>query len=327
VPQRSILLIDNNVSFTGRLEAFLAENSYRVVVATTEQEAVSILETLHPEAILLSAMLNRKCSLTLLKQMRGFEHLRYTPILVLADDGECGGAVKALGHGATDYLLKPTNVEVLLAKLKSNRQSQDLFVKLRRQNRILARLAAFDELTQLYNRRSFFEGLKMELRTATNDNAPLSLVLLDLDYFKTVNDTHGHLAGDKILFQVARRLEHVTRQSDLLARYGGEEFCAVLPRVQLDAAATAAERLRRSIADMDFELQNSTNVKLTASIGLAWMPSGFPCSAQLLLQIADEALYEAKANGRDRIVISDVAEWAQRTPNRAQRHAVTPTGF
>jgi diguanylate cyclase (GGDEF)-like protein len=199
-----------------------------------------------------------------------------------------------------------------------------MFVKLRRQNRILARLAAFDELTQLYNRRSLFEALKMELRASANDNTPLALLVLDLDHFKQVNDTHGHLAGDNILYQVARRLEQVTRQADLIARYGGEEFCAVLPRLQLDTAAVAAERLRRSIADSEFQLEANTAVKVTVSIGLAWIAGGIHCTPQALIQAADEALYQAKAAGRNRISVIDAADCPNPSGQPISRRAVTP---
>jgi diguanylate cyclase (GGDEF)-like protein/PAS domain S-box-containing protein len=160
--------------------------------------------------------------------------------------------------------------------------------------------AVHDQLTGLYNRRVLQERLTAEGARATRYNHPLAVFMLDVDHFKRINDTHGHLVGDLVLQTLASTLETSTRKTDVLARYGGEEFVVVLPETSLETAQLLAERLREAIADRAVMLEHGERIDVTASIGIACFPT-HSRTPQDLLTIADRALYQAKQNGRNRV--------------------------
>jgi diguanylate cyclase (GGDEF)-like protein len=165
-------------------------------------------------------------------------------------------------------------------------------------------LAMTDPLTGLLNRRAFVEAMSREISRAARHNHLLSVMLLDVDHFKKVNDTRGHEAGDIVLRGVAEVLQRIARKSDLVARWGGEEFVAGLPHAAEAGARVAAERLRRAIADSSFTLPEGPPLRITASIGVAHALSGEPL--EVIVARADQAMYLAKSRGRNRVETSDV---------------------
>ncbi len=171
--------------------------------------------------------------------------------------------------------------------------------KVREQNAVLERLATRDPLTSCFNRRSFFEQFDSLWNTAQRYNQPLSAIMVDVDHFKSVNDTHGHSIGDQVLQQVAKTLEQTARDSDIVARYGGEEFAILLPNTDILEGAVCAERFRKALAAMKFP-----NLSITASLGVSAL-SQHPNTPQELLDQADKCLYVAKRNGRNQVVRLD----------------------
>ena len=169
----------------------------------------------------------------------------------------------------------------------------------RADNHRLEALAQTDPLTQLVNRRALTARLVAEMERVRRYNAPLALLLLDLDHFKRVNDTHGHLAGDDVLFAVATVLQRAVRSVDTVARYGGEEFVIILPETGRQGALSFAERLREKLAAHPFTIAHGEEISLTASIGVATYPSPGMESVEDLLRSADSALYRAKGRGRN----------------------------
>jgi two-component system, cell cycle response regulator len=163
-----------------------------------------------------------------------------------------------------------------------------------------------DPLTRAYNKRYFNERLESEYRFAERHGAPLSLLLLDLDHFKEVNDTHGHLAGDHVLSVVARRIQESVRNEDVFARYGGEEFAIISRAIPLAGAKLFGERLRRVIAELQLEFEG-TPIPVTMSVGISALPEAAADSALALLASADRALYWAKAKGRNCVALFDEA--------------------
>jgi diguanylate cyclase (GGDEF)-like protein len=164
----------------------------------------------------------------------------------------------------------------------------------------LQRLAALDPLTGLYNRRFGLERLKEEYGRARRSTSPLAVIMFDIDHFKAVNDTYGHLAGDRVLVRVARVARGVVRQGDVLLRYGGEEFAAILPGASLRDAAMVAERMRRIVGEALIK-EGEAVLRVTISLGVVSCPELDVASQEDLLRTADELLYKAKANGRDRV--------------------------
>jgi two-component system cell cycle response regulator len=171
----------------------------------------------------------------------------------------------------------------------------------RADNARLEVLAHTDPLTQVLNRRALTVRLASELERARRYDAALSLLMVDLDHFKTVNDEHGHLVGDDVLREFAGVLQHAIRSVDVVARYGGEEFVVGLPETALAGAVVFAERLRERIAETPFAITHGNPLALTASIGVAFFPSADVNTVEDLFARADEALYRAKADGRNRV--------------------------
>jgi diguanylate cyclase (GGDEF)-like protein len=178
--------------------------------------------------------------------------------------------------------------------------------ELKEKNAQLKELSGTDDLTKLYNRRRFMEQFTSEFFRAQRYNHPLAFVILDIDYFKSVNDKHGHLAGDAALVEIAAVMRRNMRKSDILARYGGEEFTLLLPETGLKGAHPYAERMRHQVESASFLVTPGKDpLKLTVSGGVACFPDLKVASVDELLRKADEALYRAKNSGRNRIEIAE----------------------
>jgi diguanylate cyclase (GGDEF)-like protein len=163
-------------------------------------------------------------------------------------------------------------------------------------------MAIYDTLTNLHNRRHFEERLGAETQKSFLSNSPLSLIMVDIDYFKKVNDTFGHDAGDKVLCKIASLLKNSVRKDDTVARYGGEEFVLILPGAKLEVAAIISERIRRLVETTLFDIGQS-QINLTISIGISNLPAHRARSKEELIKMADQALYHAKRGGRNRVCI------------------------
>jgi diguanylate cyclase (GGDEF)-like protein len=193
------------------------------------------------------------------------------------------------------------------------RENLELAVK----NSMLAEVSARDSLTGLYNRWFVLEKIESEINRSLRHGSPMALLMLDIDHFKTVNDTYGHQAGDKVLAGVARVLGGRMRPTDITARYGGEEFVLLLPGTEAPGAAIVAERLRLRVAEAVHEIGNGSVLRVTVSAGRATLQAGSSATAELLLASADSALYEAKRGGRNKVVAGQ---------DPALRLAMRPTG-
>ncbi len=183
-----------------------------------------------------------------------------------------------------------------------------LLIEAKRSDEI-TRLATLDSLTEAYNRRTFMELAERELARARRYRQPLGLMFLDLDHFKKVNDTHGHLTGDTVLRQIKKVAESCLRQQDVFGRYGGEEFCVLLPDTDLAGTQILADRMRKDIENFVLRLDDGTQLRITASIGVSAVPAGVDnIELDNLIEYADLALYQAKKQGRNLVVAENMAE-------------------
>lgn len=306
----SVLAVDDDPALL-RLIAKTASNAgYHVVTAGDGQEALDLIRTDCPDLIITDWDMPRLDGLQLCRKLREQKLAQYVFVLLLTAKTCSEDMVAGLNAGADDFLSKPVEPTVLLARLKAGSRT----VAMERRLRNIARL---DPLTSLANRRTFHEGLCREWDRSLRYGRPLACVMVDLDFFKAVNDEHGHAAGDAVLQGVSRVLEDHRRSSDVLARYGGEEFCVLLTETDEDGAAVWAERAREAIVKASFSVAGQ-DLHITGSLGVAARLPDTP-TPEALVALSDEALGVAKQSGRNRVVcfssLADVGPTQPAGPN------------
>jgi diguanylate cyclase (GGDEF)-like protein len=235
-----------------------------------------------------------------LNLMKSRPDLQDTPVIMLTSRGDRDLKIKGLELGASDYITKPFDAEELVARVRVHLKIKNLQDNLKRTNELLLELSNTDHLTGLFNRRYLMEALGKEVQRNLRKAGDLSLIIMDIDYFKQVNDAYGHLQGDSVLKKVAQLMQKELRAYDTAARYGGDEFIAVLPDASLEEAVCVANRVRISLNANRFSGPLS-RLSLTVSIGVARFSSPGCTTVDSFIKLADDALYRAKLNGRNRV--------------------------
>ncbi len=299
-----ILLVEDNERVAKRVVAVLGK-SHEVEVEHDLPAALLRLGDRPCDLLIVSLNLAAADGLRLCSQVRSLERTRHLPIIVIVQPGEEARLLRALDMGVNDYLSRPVDRNELLARVRTQIKRKRHSDYLRDRLDESVELAVTDALTGLHNRRYMETHLAALAEQAGATGRPLSLVLVDIDNFKSINDTYGHEAGDRVLRQFAARFRRNTRSIDLACRIGGEEFVVVMPDSGLEPACQMAERLRECIAIEPFQPDGETTLTVTASVGVATLdqPQG---SLDALFKRADRALYVAKRGGRNRVV-SDAA--------------------
>ncbi|MFA7061812.1 MAG: diguanylate cyclase [Pedobacter sp.] len=235
-----------------------------------------------------------------LSMMKSRPELRDLPVIILTGMNDRDLKIKGLTQGAIDFITKPFDPEELLARVKVHLKIKHLQDDLKRSNELLLEISNTDHLTRLFNRRYLMEALDKEVHRTLRKGGNLSILILDIDHFKLVNDTYGHLQGDWVLQIVSKYLSKGLRKYDVAARYGGEEFVAILPDATIKEALFVAERVRSSIQEIRFEGELSP-LSLTVSLGVATFPAEGCYTVDEFIKLADDALYKAKSKGRNRV--------------------------
>jgi diguanylate cyclase (GGDEF)-like protein len=306
--QMKILVAEDNPVFQSMLKNMLSKWGYDVVLADNGQDAWRILqEKPGPNLAILDWMMPGIDGVEICRRMREAAHERYIYVLLLTAKTEQKDLVEGMEAGADDYLTKPFNTHELRVRLRAGRRILDLQEELLTAQDALRDQATHDGLTGLWNRTSILEILQKEAARSARENLPLVVLMADLDKFKQVNDTHGHLAGDAVLRETARRLRAHSRNYDAIGRYGGEDFLVVLPGCDMAGGTAQADRLRDSIGKEPFSTPAGA-IPVTCSFGLSWTERPEPSTAKALLRAADAALYCAKRMGRNRLEIGEIEE-------------------
>jgi two-component system, cell cycle response regulator len=300
-----ILVVDDNEDNIEIIAARLRYRGYEILEARDGEQALSHVRDNAPDLILLDVMLPDIDGYEISRRIKGADDLPFIPIILVTARDSTQDKVAGLDAGADDYLTKPINFPELEARVRSMLRIKRLQDELAEKNLELERLSISDGLTGLYNHRHIHGLLADEYERASRTNDCMSVAMLDLDHFKRVNDTYGHQAGDRVLVELADILRESARDIDRLGRYGGEEFMALLPETCIDDAAVFVERVRREVARRPFDIGREEPLRMTISAGVATYPHGSIDSVEALVRCADEALYAAKADGRDRIVRFD----------------------
>ena len=299
----SVLVAEDDPLFRRILESWLGKWEYRVTAAEDGLKAWQVLENGNaPQLLILDWIMPGVDGIELCRRIRSRKQLRYPYILLLTARDDKQDLVNGLNAGADDYLTKPFDVNELQARLRVGKRILTLQDELIRAREELRFEAMHDRLTQLWNRGAILDFLYRELERAKRTGDPVGVLMLDVDHFKRVNDTHGHLIGDTVLREAAHRLHQSARTYDWVGRYGGEEFLVILLNCSAEDVKKQAERLRSSVADTPVSTQ-AGEINITASIGAATIQGG-DINQEKLLQSADSALYRAKELGRNRVELA-----------------------
>ena len=295
-----ILMVDDRPALSDRIQGMLA-SEHSVDVERDPTEALFHAAEGNYDLVIVSLDLENFDGLRLCSQLRSLERTRNVPVLGIAEADNNARLVRALEIGVNDYLVRPFDKNEILARARTQIRKKRYAERLRDNVQLSIEMAITDALTGLYNRRYMETHVGTLVDQAVARGKPLSVLILDIDYFKSINDTHGHDAGDDVLQDFAIRIRKSIRGIDLACRYGGEEFVVVMPETDMAVATMVAERLRRRIASEPFPIQKGARViEVTISIGIAALGSGDDAAA--VIKRADQALYRAKRDGRNRVV-------------------------
>ncbi|GLQ57508.1 PleD family two-component system response regulator [Devosia nitrariae] len=296
----SVLIVDSDPRHAERIKGYL-EREHRVDVLTQPADAVFQVTGGRYELALVSMALTDFDPLRVCSQIRTLDHSRNLPIILIADEADKPKVVRALDLGINDFISRPVERNELAARVRTQIRRHRYAMELRESVNNTMAMAVTDELTGLYNRRYFDRHLAVMLGKAQAQDRELAVMLLDIDHFKSVNDTHGHDAGDAVLKEFAQRLRRNIRGVDLACRFGGEEFVVLMPDTDHRQAEAVAERVRNAMAERPFEVGTVLELTLTVSVGVSLNEHDHD-TPETLLKRADIALYRAKREGRNRVV-------------------------
>ena len=300
IPLR-ILAAEDNPVFQSMLKTMLQRWGYQVLIARDGIEAWNILESEDsPRLVLLDWMMPGMDGVEICRRVRAAGREPYIYIVLLTARTESQDLVEGMEAGADDYLTKPFHAHELRVRLRAGARILELQEELLEAREALREQATHDSLTGLLNRATVFEILRDELARGTRESHPVAVLLVDLDRFKQINDTYGHLAGDAVLREAARRMKEAVRCYDSAGRYGGEEFLIVMPGCNPVSAWAQAERVRNAIGGEPYSA-GGYRIPVSCSIGVSCRPVVHPQDADALVREADFALYSAKARGRNRV--------------------------
>ncbi len=269
--------------------------------ANTLKDGLRLVAERSPDLVLLDYLLPGGDGFDFIRALRADN--RDTPLVILTGQGDETVATRLIQEGADDYLTKARfDRDSIAACFRNVLEKETLKREIRSAQRKISEMATLDELTGLYNRRYFMEALERERARAERHGKDLCLGMMDLDFFKSINDKLGHRAGDLVLADVGRLLREWSRQTDLPCRYGGEEFAVILPETDLKGALVACERLRQMVAENRVHWRTGP-IQTTVSIGISQNRTGADDSVRKLIDRANEALYHAKEAGRNRVKV------------------------
>jgi two-component system cell cycle response regulator len=296
-----ILVIEDRAESAAWFAAAL-EPQHEVASVDTFEEAMVRVKGGDPDLVVVSLGMRSFDGLRLCSQLRSLPEGRNVPILVVVSDGDRRKLTQALEMGVNDYLTRPVDKNELVARVRTQLRKKRYADRLRHNVQLSLEMAITDQLTGLHNRRYMSRHLDNLVETAKETGKPIAFVIMDIDYFKAVNDSYGHDIGDEVLKEFASRIAANVRGIDLACRYGGEEFVVVMPDTDVAFAMSVSERLRKSIETTPFPIsRDPKSLNLTISIGIAGS-EGESDSASALLHRADQALYRAKRTGRNKVV-------------------------
>ena len=292
-----VCIIEDDADQRGLIVRRLLNERVSVLEAENGEEGLEQIRRHHPRVVITDLFMPKLDGLEVCRQVLANSSLDDTYLIVVTSCEESDPRHSLLNAGADDYITKPFDFEELLARLRNGLRISHLYERLRK-------AALTDGLTGLWNHSHLRDLLDMEFARTRRYGGEVALLMLDLDHFKAVNDTHGHEIGNSVLKATARHLERMVRDTDIVARYGGEEFAIVCPHTNLEDAEHLAERIRRTLPE-DVRISECPQLHVTVTVGVVCSTEPDVSSIVDLINLADQALYCGKEQGRNRVVRSD----------------------
>lgn len=295
-----ILIVDDTAALRADMAKILrtSDSLLEIVEACDGIDALKHLADAPVDLIIADLVMPRMDGLKLLSAIRQDDRFQHTPVIIVTSQNQIEEKLLTFDHGAQDFLTKPYHPAELVARTR-------VMLRLRAQMKAIEQQAIIDALTGLYNQNYLAGALMRELRRSQRYNLKLSCLMIDVDNFKTINDTYGHVAGDEVLRVVGRILQTTLRGYDFAVRYGGDEFLIILAQNNPSGAALLAERVREMVMRHSFFPQQAPPAVITVSIGVASLPGQSIQSPTNFIELADQALYQAKQQGKNRVVAVD----------------------
>lgn len=303
----TVAIVDDDQAIRRLVGLFVRRSGYEVFECATGEEAREKLNTVFWDLAILDRRLPDMDGVELCQQLKSNPDLKNRYVIILTGEADQADKIEGLDLGADDYITKPFAHAELLARIRAGKRIVDLQKDLVESNRRLELLSITDGLTKLYNHRYFQDELARHFEEAQRYERPLSLAMMDIDFFKKINDTYGHAAGDDVLINVSALFKDSIRGSDIAARYGGEEFAVMMPETDLEDAVAFAEKIRAKIAAEPI-MSKAGPIPATISIGVSSVPRSRITSPKALIDHADKALYRAKRAGRNQVQAERRAE-------------------
>lgn len=296
--RKKVLVADDSKLNIAMITDILSSEGYEVFSVNSGLDVMDSAYRIKPDIILLDLVMPGKDGFTVCSELKCNQDLRNIPVIMVTARTEARYLKMALEIGAFDYIKKPMDAIEIIARLKSALRYKEYQDK-------LEEMAMKDGLTGLYNHALLIDLLAKEHNKQSRKKGSLAFVMLDIDFFKNVNDTYGHLQGNEILKGMAKIMLSSIRESDIAGRYGGEEFAVILPEIPEDKVILVCERIRRRVALHPFEVQGQP-VNITVSIGVCFKSGDLDISYNDMIKLADDALYEAKHSGRNNVKVSGI---------------------
>ncbi len=307
--EKRILVIDDSEQTRKNLIEILKNamlfNTY--LEAEDGIEAFRILSKEKVDIVISDVIMPRMDGFKFLSLIKKDRELKDIPVIMLTIRGEIIDKIRGLEIGADDYIIKPFNSDELIAKVKVFLRIKALQDDLKTKNLELEKLSVIDHLTQLFNRRHFYECLRKEFKRSERYNLKVSCMLIDIDFFKNINDTHGHLIGDLVLRELGMILVGSVREHDTVSRYGGDEFAVILPQKNGEGSKVVANRIIKTVEGYQFakNTEIKDGIKITVSIGIVIYPEEKAANYEEMIKLADDALYDAKTKRNSICIYSD----------------------
>ena len=313
-PKSTILVVDDTTDNRKILQRVLINTGYIVNEAADGPKALEMIKENPPDMILLDIFMPGMDGYEVCQQLKNEKLLRDIPVIFISALDDMLDKEKAFSVGGVDYITKPIEIQDVLMRVDTHLSLRNIQKQLQHKNAALEQeinrrekveqqlkvQAATDPLTKLFNRRQFFDYAEIEISRSGRKNRPIAVMMMDIDHFKNVNDTYGHMVGDQVLLKLAEMFQEDLRKYDIIARYGGEEFIALLPETDLNQCKIIAERVRWLVANTSMKFEQA-ELSITISIGTACLDTDSDRNLHELLESADRALYQSKRAGRNRV--------------------------